>query len=139
MEPVYTAVHSRSRVSRRYAARGYETSLTRRKGHTVKHLLVYYGGAMASTPEAQAEVKKAWEAWFKVLGKAVVDGGDLFSGKVKSVSSDGAVGDGPIARIASGYSILEAGSIDEAAKMATGCPVLKSGGQIAVYETFNAM
>ena len=105
----------------------------------MKYLLVYYGGAMAGTPEAQAEVKKAWDAWFKVLGKAAVDGGNPFTGKVKSVSSDGAVGDGPIARIASGYSILEAGSIDEAAKMATGCPVLKSGGQIAVYETFNAM
>lgn len=105
----------------------------------MKYLLVYYGGAMASTPEAQAEVMKTWDAWFQVLGKAVVDGGNPFSGKVKSVSSDGAIGDGPIARIASGYSILEAGSIGEAAKMATGCPVLKSGGQIAVYETFNAM
>ena len=105
----------------------------------MKYLLVYYGGAMASTPEAQAELMKAWEAWFTGLGKAVVDGGNPFSGKVKSVSSGGAIGDGPIARIASGYSILEAGSIDEAAKMATGCPVLKSGGQIAVYETVNAM
>jgi hypothetical protein len=105
----------------------------------LKYLLVYYGGAMASTPEARAEGMKAWDAWFTVLGKAKVDGGNPFSGKVKSVSADGAIGDGPIARIASGYSILEAGSIDEAAKMATGCPVLKSGGQIAVYETVNAM
>lgn len=105
----------------------------------MKYLLVYYGGVMASTPEAQAEVMKTWEAWFKVLGKAAVDGGNPFSAKVKSVSSDGAISDGPIARIASGYSILEAGSLDEAAKMATGCPVLKSGGQIAVYETINAM
>lgn len=105
----------------------------------MKYLLVYYGGAGANTPDAQAEAKKSWDAWFKVLGKAVVDGGNPFSGKVKSVSSDGAVGDGPIARIASGYSILEADSIDDAAKMATGCPVLKSGGQIAVYETINAM
>ena len=105
----------------------------------MKYLLVYYGGAMASTPEAQAEGMKAWDAWLKDLGKAVVDGSNPFTGKVKSVSADGAIGDGPIARIASGYSILEAGSIDDAAKMATGCPVLKSGGQIALYETLNAM
>lgn len=110
-----------------------------RKDTPLKHLLVYYGGAMASTPEARAEGLKAWDAWFKDLGTAVVDGGNPFTGKVKSVSADGAIGDGPIARIASGYSILEAGSIDEAAKMAAGCPVLKSGGQIAVYETVNAM
>ena len=105
----------------------------------MKYLLVYYGGAMASTPEARADGMKAWDAWFKDLGKAVVDGSNPFTGKVKSVSADGAIGDGPIARIASGYSILAAGSIDEAAKMATGCPVLKSGGQIALYETLNAM
>ncbi|HEY8730748.1 MAG TPA: hypothetical protein VIN69_02085 [Candidatus Limnocylindria bacterium] len=105
----------------------------------MKYVLVYYGGAMASTPAAQAEGMKAWDAWFKDLGKAAVDGGNPFSGKVKSVSAGGVIGDGPIARIASGYSILEAGSIDEAAKLATGCPVLKSGGQIAVYETVKAM
>lgn len=105
----------------------------------MKYVLVYYGGAMASTPDAQADGLKAWDAWFKDLGKAVVDGGNPFTAKVKSVSAGGTIGDGPIARIASGYSILEAGSIEEAATMATGCPVLKSGGQIAVYETVNAM
>ena len=105
----------------------------------MKYVLVYYGGAMGATPAAQAEALNAWDVWSKNLGKAVVDLGNPFSGKVKSVAPDGTIGDGPIARIASGYSILEAATIDEAAKMAASCPVLKGGGQIAVYETFNAM
>jgi hypothetical protein len=30
------------------------------------------------------------------------------------------------------YSILQAASLDKATKMAKGCPIIKSGGQIAV-------
>ena len=40
---------------------------------------------------------------------------------------------------ATGYSIVEAGSIDTATEFAKGCPVLSTGGQVTVYETFNAM
>jgi hypothetical protein len=35
--------------------------------------------------------------------------------------------------------IVEAGSIDAAADLAKGCPVLTTGGQITFYETFNPM
>ena len=38
-----------------------------------------------------------------------------------------------------GYSVLKADSLDEATKMAKGCPVLASNGSVEVYETFNAM
>jgi hypothetical protein len=37
--------------------------------------------------------------------------------------------------MASGYVILEAGSLDEAAKMATGCPILLSDGTGSVFGT----
>jgi hypothetical protein len=40
---------------------------------------------------------------------------------------------------ASGYSILTAGSLDEAVDKAKGCPVLKGGASITVYETFAVM
>ena len=53
--------------------------------------------------------------------------------------ADGTVTKVPAAQRASGYSILEAPSLDKATKMAKGCPIVKSGGQISVYETFNAM
>ncbi|HVH62680.1 MAG TPA: hypothetical protein VNA65_03665 [Candidatus Dormibacteraeota bacterium] len=46
---------------------------------------------------------------------------------------------GAIGQRASGYSIVEASSIDAATKLAKGCPVIKGGAQIAVYETFNVM
>ena len=105
----------------------------------MKYLLVYYGGGMPETPAAQARVLKQWGKWFEKLGPAVVDGGNPFSGAVNKVNPDGTVKKGPIGKRATGYSILEAGSLDKATKMARACPIVKSGGQIAVYETFNAM
>jgi hypothetical protein len=106
----------------------------------LKYLLVYYGGGgMAGTPAQQARVMKRWTTWFTKLGPAIVDGGNPFSGAVNKVAADGTFKKGAIGKAASGYSIVEAPSLDKATKMAKGCPIIKSGGQIAVYETFNAM
>jgi hypothetical protein len=41
--------------------------------------------------------------------------------------------------MASGYTIVQAESLDAAADMAKSCPVLQGGGQISVFETFNIM
>jgi hypothetical protein len=104
-----------------------------------KYLLLYHGGGMPETEEENAAVLKAWEAWYTQLGNAVVDPGNPFTPNAKSVASDSKVSDGPAGTMASGYTILEAGSLDEAAKMAQSCPVLQSGAQISVFETFNVM
>jgi len=105
----------------------------------VKYVLVYYGGGMPEGAAAQARVMKQWGVWFGKLGPAMVDGGNPMSGAVNKISADGTVKKGPIGKRATGYSIIEAPSLDKATKMAKGCPILKSGGDIAVYETFNAM
>ncbi len=105
-----------------------------------KFLLLYHGGAeMPATEAESAKILKAWETWYTSLGKAVVDPGNPFTPKAKKVTSNGAVGDGPAGTMASGYTILEAESLDKAAKMAQGCPVLQGGGNISVFETFNVM
>lgn len=105
----------------------------------MKYLLVYYGGALPGTASVQARIMKQWTTWFSKLGPAVVDPGNPFSGAVNKVKPDGTVAKGPIGQRASGYSIVEAPSLEAATKMAKTCPVIKSGAQIAVYETFNVM
>jgi hypothetical protein len=105
----------------------------------VTYVLVYYGGGMPEGAAAQARVLKQWETWYGKLGPAVVDGGNPMSGAVNKIRTDGSVAKGPIGKRASGYSIIEAPSLDKATKMAKGCPILRGGGEIAVYETFNAM
>ena len=40
---------------------------------------------------------------------------------------------------ASGYSVVSADSLDAAADMAKGCPVLQGGADVTMYETFAVM
>jgi hypothetical protein len=105
----------------------------------MKYLLVYYGGGMPETPAGQARLMKQWTTWFTKLGPAIIDPGNPFSGKVNKIKPDGEVARGPFGARATGYSIIEAPSLDKATKLAKGCPVIKSGAQVAVYETFNVM
>ena len=90
-----------------------------------KYVYVYSGGSMAETPEEQAEVMAAWGAWFGELGSAIVDGGNAFGAST-------VVGGG--SATATGYSIVDAASLEDAATLAKGCPILNNGGAVAVHE-----
>jgi len=100
----------------------------------MKYALIYYGGRAPDTEQEQKQVMQAWEAWFGRLATAVVDGGSPFSGQVNTLSADGSSTPGPVGEKATGYSILEADSLEAATGLAKGCPLLQSGGRIAVYE-----
>jgi len=104
-----------------------------------KYVLLYIGGGMPETEAETAEVMKAWEAWYAGLGSAVVDPGYPFTPVAKSIASDGTVSDGPAESMATGYTIIQAGSFDEALRMAQSCPVLQGGADISVFETFEVM
>jgi hypothetical protein len=100
-----------------------------------KFVLAYRGGGMPETPEEGEKTMAAWMNWFGQLGAAVADGGNPF-GPAKSIASNGAVRDGGLASL-TGYSILNADSLDAATELAQGCPQLMSGGTVDVYETFD--
>jgi hypothetical protein len=102
-----------------------------------KYLLLYEGGSMPESESEQAAAMQAWDGWFSQIGAAVADQGNPFTPASKRVSADGSIGAG--AGSASGYSILEADSLDAATDLAKGCPVLQGGASISVYETFEAM
>lgn len=102
-----------------------------------KYLLVYTGGSMAETPEAQEASMAAWGAWFGGLGEALADGGNPTSASMV-VASNGSVSEGAPSGL-SGYSLLTADSLAAAAEMAKGCPVLAFGGAVEVYETLDVM
>lgn len=96
-----------------------------------KFVYVYTGGAMGETPEAQEQAMQAWGAWFGSLGSAVTEVGNPF-GASTTVTSDGA-SDGGAAK-AGGYSVVTAGSLDDAAALTKGCPIFDTGGSVEVYE-----
>jgi len=95
-----------------------------------KFLLVYYGGKMETDPKMVEKSMAKWMKWFADLGKAVVDGGaPTQPGKIVSSSGVKSTGAKPV----SGYSILQARSLDAALALAKSCPVIADGGQVAVY------
>lgn len=90
-----------------------------------KFILAYHGGKAPESKEEGEKVMAAWGAWFEGLGKAVVDPGNP-AGMSKTVSSGG-VADNGGANPLSGYSLVNADSIDAAVEMAKGCPILDVG------------
>jgi hypothetical protein len=98
-----------------------------------KYLLAYHGGGMPDTPEEGARIIAAWTAWYTGLGTAVVDPG-MPVAFAKTIAEDGSVGDGGGPNPVSGYTILEAATIDEAIAMAKGCPILDGSGRIEIAE-----
>ena len=100
------------------------------------YVLLYKGGGMPATEEEQQQVMAAWGTWAEKVGQAMVDLGNPF-GPSRSIAADGTVSDGGSGM--TGYSILQADSLDDAAELASSCPIIASGGTIEVYETFQVM
>ena len=95
-----------------------------------KFVLAYKGGTMAATEAEQAAVMQQWIGWFGELGEAIVDGGNPFGA---STAVGGDIGTSPL----TGYSILSADTLEAAATLAKGCPVLDSGGSVEIYEALD--
>ena len=77
-----------------------------------------------------------WGAWFGQLGSAVVDGGNPTGASV-TVGAGGAATPGGGANPTTGYSLIEALSLDDATAKAKGCPIVSDGGSVEVCETIN--
>ena len=98
-------------------------------------VLLYVGGTYPETEEQQAEVMGAWGAWYEKVGDAVVDGGNPFS-SAKSITADGVVDGASTAPAVTGYTIIQADSLDAAAALTADHPHVHYGGQVSVHETF---
>jgi len=97
-----------------------------------------YEETKRSPEEAQRAMAK-WQAWFKDLTekgqlKNLGHPLDRSSGKVVGGRKK-TVMDGPYAEakeVVGGFSIIEARDLNEAARLASGCPILEVGGSVEV-------
>ena len=96
-----------------------------------KFLYLYHGGGPPANPADGEKVMQAWMAYFGKLGPKIVDGGAPLapSRAVKGAPNSAATG----------YSIVEAGSLDEAEQLTDGHPHLMSGGTIEICEALPIM
>ncbi len=102
-------------------------------------VLIYSGGSVPTDPKEREQLMGAWGAWFGKLGDKVVDPGNPFGQHAKNLSNGGSVHEGAIGTQATGYSIIKADSLSQAADLAKACPVLRGDGKLTVYEVTPAM
>ena len=86
-----------------------------------KYVYIYTGGGMPAESEREATMAK-WQAFLGGFGSDLVDMGSPF-GESRGGGS------------ATGFSVVKAGSLDEAANKAKACPIYDKGGNVEVYET----
>ena len=101
-----------------------------------KYMFAYHGGSHPSDPAEVKKVMDAWGAWFGSLGSAVIDGGNAV-GKSSTVKANGSLVSGGGTNPISGYSLIEASSLEDAHKKAKGCPILKAGGTIEIAQAMD--
>ena len=103
-----------------------------------KFVLIYYGKIRPediSKEEMQSTMDK-WMAWFATFKDQMVDGGNPFASGAKVVTAESVETIPADKWPAKGYTIINAENIDEATKIAKGCPALQddSEGAVRVYE-----
>ncbi len=86
---------------------------------------VYYGEPKFKGPEEGAKYMEKWGSWAGSLGKALVNPGVPLK-RGKTVSSGG-VSDNNSSNRVTGFSVVQADSMDAAIEMAKGCPHLEHG------------
>jgi len=90
-----------------------------------KYVYIYYGSG-----EPTQEVMSAWTGWFEQIAGHIVDSGNPF-GQAREVTRAQTRELTADMHPASGYTIVNADTIDEAVKLLDGCPIIDS---VRVYE-----
>lgn len=96
-----------------------------------QYIIVYLGGNQPATPEEGKQHFEKYKAWLSSLGDAAVSPANPLK-DTKTVNPDGSVT--AASTTMSGYTIIDASSMDEALGIAKACPFLEVGGSLEVSE-----
>jgi hypothetical protein len=95
-------------------------------------VIVYLGGDKPASPEEGKQHMSKYMDWLSSLGDSAVSPANPLK-NTSTVNSDGTVTAGGTSTM-SGYTIVEADSMDAALSMAKTCPFLDVGGSLEVSE-----
>lgn len=97
-----------------------------------KYVMTYLGGNPPATPEEGQKHFAEYQAWLKGLGNKAISPANPLKGTM-CVAPDGSTSEGSQTGM-SGYTIIEADSMDEALQAAKACPFLGIGGTMEISE-----
>ncbi len=95
-------------------------------------VIVYLGGNQPSSPAEGKQHFAKYKEWLTSLGDSAVSPMNPFK-NTNTVNSNGTITTGSTTTM-SGYTIIEAESIEAALEMAKACPFLDIGGSLEVSE-----
>ena len=98
----------------------------------IQYVITYLGGDQPSTPEAGKEHFAKYQQWLASLGEAAVSPMNPFK-DTQTVNPNGTVNAGSSTAM-SGYTVIEADSMEKALEIAKACPFLDIGGSLEVSE-----
>ena len=97
-----------------------------------QYIITYLGGDQPSSPEEGKQHFAKYKEWLSSLGDSAVSPANPLK-NTSTVNSDGTVTPGSTTSM-SGYTIIEADSMESALSIAKSCPFLEIGGSLEVSE-----
>ena len=97
-----------------------------------QYIITYLGGDQPSSPEEGEQHMLEYRAWLSSLGDSAVSPANPLK-DTSTLNSDGTVTTGSTTSM-SGFTIIEADSMEAALLIAKACPFLDIGGSIEVSE-----
>ena len=97
-----------------------------------QYIIAYLGGDQPSSPEEGEQHYAKYREWLASLGDSAVSPANPFK-DTSTVNPDGTVTTGSTTSM-SGYTIIEAESMEVALSIAKACPFLDIGGSLEVSE-----
>jgi len=108
-----------------------ESHHNREKGMS-EYMITYLGGNQPATPEEGKQHFAKYKQWLSSLGDAAISPANPLKG-TSTVHADGSVTSGGVSTM-SGFTVVEADSMEAALVMAKACPFLDIGGSLEVSE-----
>jgi hypothetical protein len=97
-----------------------------------QYIMTYLGGDQPSSAEEGRQHFAKYKEWLVSLGDSAVSPANPFK-DTRTVNSDGTVTTGSTTSM-SGYTVIEADSMEAALEIAKACPFLDIGGSLEVSE-----
>jgi hypothetical protein len=108
-----------------------------------EYLFLYRGGRQPEDAAEGQKVMQNWVDWMKALTSSgnLKDPGQPLEPAGKVVrNAAGTITDGPYAEakdLVGGFTLIEAANLDEASRLASGCPIFAAGGTVEVRPIMN--
>lgn len=98
-----------------------------------RYALIYSGDQSIASREEQDAMLAEWEAWYAKMGDAIAEVGDPFGASmhIAAAGTPPVAGDGGMP--ASGYTVIDADSIEAAAAACADHPHLRRGGTVHIF------